>query len=66
MPGYGQWQGGCWSSPNALTGASAGLGEEAIKAGVLIENGGLLPMALGARVPVSAEKLAPQPSWIDG
>jgi hypothetical protein len=44
--------------PNALMGAIARLGEEATKAGVLIENGGLLPSALGARVRLSARNLA--------
>jgi hypothetical protein len=43
--------------PNALMGAIARLGEEATKAGVLIENGGLLPSATGARVRLSAGTL---------
>jgi len=44
--------------PNALMGAIARLGEEATKAGVLIETGGLLPSAQGARVRLSAGNLA--------
>ena len=44
--------------PNALMAAIAKLGEEAMKAGVLIETGGLLPSAMGARVRLSRGDLA--------
>jgi hypothetical protein len=44
--------------PNALMAAIAKLGEEATKAGVLIETGGLFPSAMGARVRLSGGKLA--------
>jgi hypothetical protein len=37
--------------------AIAKLGEEATRAGVLVETGGLLPSAMGARVRLSAGKL---------
>ena len=43
--------------PNALMVAIAKLGEEAMKAGVLIETGGLFPSAMGARVRLSGGKL---------
>jgi hypothetical protein len=44
--------------PQALMQAIAKLGEEAAKAGVLVETGGLLPSAMGARVKVSGGRLA--------
>ena len=44
--------------PNALMAAIAKLGEEAMKAGVLIETGGLFPSAMGARVRISGGNLA--------
>jgi hypothetical protein len=44
--------------PKALMAAVAKLGEEATKAGVLIETGGLFPSALGARVRLSGGNLA--------
>lgn len=44
--------------PNALMAAIAKLGEEAMKAGVLIETGGLFPSAMGARVRLSGRNLA--------
>jgi hypothetical protein len=43
--------------PPALMGAIAELGEEASQAGVLVETGGLLPTALGARVRLAGGKL---------
>jgi hypothetical protein len=43
--------------PNALMGAIVRLGQEATKAGVLIQNGGLLPSAMGARVRLSGGNL---------
>ena len=43
--------------PPALMAAIAKLGEEAMRAGVLVETGGLLPTALGARVRLSGGKL---------
>src|SRR5262249_31059033 len=39
--------------PSALMGAIAKLGEEAMRAGVLVETGGLFPSAMGARVRLS-------------
>jgi hypothetical protein len=44
--------------PQALMQAIAKLGEEAAKAGVLVETGGLLPSAMGARVKVAGGQLA--------
>jgi hypothetical protein len=44
--------------PKALMLAIAKLGEEAKKAGVLIETGGLFPSAMGARVRLSGGNLA--------
>jgi hypothetical protein len=43
--------------PKALMDAIAKLGEEGFKAGVMVEVGGLLPSATGARVRVSGGKL---------
>ena len=43
--------------PPALMEAIARLGEEAMKAGVLVETGGLLPSALGARVRLTGGQL---------
>ena len=43
--------------PKKLMDAIAELGEEATRAGVLIETGGLLPSAMGARVRSSGGKL---------
>jgi hypothetical protein len=43
--------------PDVLMGAIAKLGVEATQAGVLIENGGLLPSAMGARVRLSGGNL---------
>jgi hypothetical protein len=43
--------------PKALMGAIGTLGEEAMRAGVMVEAGGLLPSAMGARVKLSAGKL---------
>ena len=43
--------------PMALMDAIAKLGEEGSKAGVLVETGGLLPSAMGARVRLSGGKL---------
>lgn len=43
--------------PQALMDAIAKLGEEATKAGKLIETGGLYPSAAGARVRLSGEKI---------
>ena len=43
--------------PKALMDAIAKLGEEGAKAGVLVETGGLLPSAMGARVRLSGGKL---------
>ena len=43
--------------PRELMDAIAKLGEEATKAGVLVETGGLLPSALGARVRLSKGQL---------
>jgi hypothetical protein len=43
--------------PQALMDAIAKLAEEGTRAGVLVETGGLLPSAMGARVRVSAGKL---------
>jgi hypothetical protein len=42
--------------PQALMAAIAKLGEEAMQAGVMVETGGLLPSAMGARVRLSAGK----------
>jgi hypothetical protein len=43
--------------PAALMAAIAKLGEEATRAGAMVETGGLLPSAMGARVRLSAGKL---------
>jgi hypothetical protein len=43
--------------PMALMAAIGKLGEEAMRAGVMVETGGLLPSAMGARVRLSAGKL---------
>nr|AUN36783.1 PhnB protein [uncultured bacterium] len=43
--------------PQALMDAIANLAEEGLKAGVLVETGGLLPSAMGARVRLSGGKL---------
>jgi hypothetical protein len=43
--------------PRALMAAIATLGEEATRAGAMVETGGLLPSAMGARVRLSAGKL---------
>jgi hypothetical protein len=43
--------------PKALMAAIMKLGEEAMRAGVMVETGGLLPSAMGARVRLSAGKL---------
>jgi hypothetical protein len=43
--------------PEPLMAAIAKLGEEAMRAGVMVETGGLLPSAMGARVRLSAGKL---------
>jgi hypothetical protein len=43
--------------PVALMAAIAKLGEEATRAGAMVETGGLLPSAMGARVRLSAGKL---------
>lgn len=43
--------------PKALMDAIARLGEEAIKAGVMVETGGLLPSAMGARVRLAGGKV---------
>lgn len=43
--------------PKALMEAIGKLGEEAAKAGVLVETGGLLPSAMGARVRVAGGKV---------
>lgn len=43
--------------PKALMDAITQLGAEAMRAGVLVETGGLLPSAMGARVRLSAGKL---------
>jgi hypothetical protein len=43
--------------PQALMEAIAKLGEEAAKAGVFVEMGGLLPTAMGARLRLSGGKL---------
>jgi len=43
--------------PKALMEAIGKLGEEAAKAGVMVEMGGLLPTALGARLRISGGKL---------
>jgi hypothetical protein len=43
--------------PRALLAALAQLGEEATRAGAMVETGGLLPSAMGARVRLSAGKL---------
>lgn len=44
--------------PKALMDGIAKLGEEAGRAGVLVESGGLMPTAMGARVRVSKGKLS--------
>src|SRR5204862_7058244 len=44
--------------PKALMDAIAKLGEEATKAGVLVETGGLLPTAKGARLRLAGEKVS--------
>ena len=43
--------------PPSLMDAIAKLGEEGMRAGVLVETGGLLPTAMGARVRLSGGKL---------
>jgi hypothetical protein len=43
--------------PPALMAAIAKLGEEAMRAGVMVETGGLLPSAMGARVRLSKGNL---------
>ena len=43
--------------PKALLEAIGKLGEEAAKAGVMVEMGGLLPTATGARLRISGGKL---------
>jgi hypothetical protein len=43
--------------PKALMSAIAKLGEEATRAGAMVETGGLLPSAMGARVRLTAGKL---------
>ncbi len=43
--------------PQALMAGIAALGDEAAKAGVLVETGGLLPTAMGARIRVARGKL---------
>ena len=43
--------------PRALMEAIAVLGEEAVKAGAMVQMGGLMPTALGARVRVAAGEL---------
>src|SRR5262245_65304822 len=43
--------------PMALMSAIAKLGEEAARAGAMVETGGLLPSTMGARVRLSAGKL---------
>jgi hypothetical protein len=43
--------------PKALMTAIAKLGEEATRAGAMVETGGLLPSAMGARVRLTAGKL---------
>ena len=48
--------------PEALMDAIAKLGEEATRAGVLIESGGLAPSAMGARIRLTGGQL----SVIDG
>jgi len=44
--------------PQALMDAIAKLGEEGVKPGVMVEMGGLLPSAMGARVRVAGGKLS--------
>ena len=44
--------------PTALMEAIAKLGEEATRAGMLIETGGLLPSAMGARIRLSGGQLS--------
>jgi hypothetical protein len=44
--------------PKALMEAIGKLGEEAARAGVMVEMGGLLPTALGARLRISGGKLS--------
>jgi hypothetical protein len=44
--------------PAALIRAIAELGEEAAKAGVLVESGGLAPSAMGAKIRVSGGKVS--------
>src|SRR5262245_8430287 len=48
--------------PQALMDAIAKLGEEGVKAGVLVETGGLFPTSMGARVKLSGGNI----SVIDG
>jgi hypothetical protein len=43
--------------PKALMAAIAKLGDEALRAGVMVETGGLLPSAMGARVRLAAGNL---------
>jgi hypothetical protein len=44
--------------PKALMDAIAQLGAEAVRAGVMVDNGGLAPTAMGARVRLSGGRLA--------
>ncbi|HET9438595.1 MAG TPA: YciI family protein [Longimicrobiales bacterium] len=44
--------------PQELMAGIAKLGEEAAKAGVLVQTGGLMPSAMGARVRVARNKIA--------
>jgi hypothetical protein len=48
---------GAGPPPMALMAAIAKLGEEAVRAGAMVETGGLLPSATGARVRLSAGRL---------
>ena len=43
--------------PHALMAGIAKLGEDAAKAGVMVETGGLLPSAMGARVRISSGRV---------
>lgn len=44
--------------PQELMAGIAKLGEEAAKAGVLVQTGGLMPSAMGARIRVARDKIA--------
>ncbi|HEY0671371.1 MAG TPA: YciI family protein [Longimicrobiales bacterium] len=44
--------------PQELMAGIAKLGEEAAKAGVLVQTGGLMPSAMGARIRVARNKIA--------